>query len=126
MLRGIDPSVVAGTFYARLFTDYPAIKKMFPKDMEAQYVKLIDMLNYVVARLDRPDELTENIAAMAERHVGYGVKPGHYKLVGDALLWTLEKGLGNDWNPAVKDAWTEAYTLLADAMINAGNRKVVV
>jgi hemoglobin-like flavoprotein len=29
------------------------------------------------------------------RHTGYGVKPDHYRLVGNALLWTLEKGLGS-------------------------------
>ncbi len=124
LLRGIDPSIVAGAFYAKLFTSHPAIKKMFPKDMEPQYVKLIDMLSAVVSRLDRLDELTDEIAAMAERHVGYGVKPEHYKLVGEALLWTLEKGLGNDWTPAVKAAWTEAYTVLADTMINASHGKV--
>jgi hemoglobin-like flavoprotein len=126
MLRGIDPSIVAGAFYARLFTSHPGIKKLFPKDMEPQYVKLIDMLSAVVSRLERLDELTKEIEAMAERHAGYGVKPDHYRIVGDALLWTLEKGLGNDWNPAVKAAWTEAYTVLADTMINASYGKGVV
>ncbi len=92
---------------------------MFPRDMEPQYVKLMDMLSAIVARLDRLEELSEEIAAMAERHVGYGVKPEHYKLVGEALLWTLEKGLGTDWTPTVKAAWTEAYTVLSDTMIKA-------
>jgi nitric oxide dioxygenase len=124
MLRGIDPAIVAGAFYAKLFTAHPGVKKMFPKDMEPQYVKLIDMLSAVVSRLDRLDELTEEIEAMAERHVGYGVKPDHYRLVGEALLWTLEKGLGNDWNPAVKASWLEAYTVLSDTMINASHGKV--
>jgi hemoglobin-like flavoprotein len=124
MLRGIDPSIVTGAFYAKLFSDHPGLRKMFPKDMEPQYVKLMDMLNAVVARLDKLDELSEDIAAMADRHIGYGVKNNHYKLVGDALLWTLEKGLGNDWTPPVKAAWTEAYCVLSEAMINASQRKV--
>ena len=68
--------------------------------------QLMDMLNAIVAMLDKLDELTDEIAAMAERHIGYGVKNNHYKHVGDALLHTIEKGLGNDWNPAVKAAWT--------------------
>jgi hemoglobin-like flavoprotein len=126
MLRGIDPSVVAGAFYAKLFSSYPGIKRMFPKDMEPQYAKLMDMLNALVARLDRLGELSEEIEAMAERHVTYGVKPDHYKLVGEALLWTLEKGLGHDWTPPVKAAWTEAYTLLSETMINAPHRKSAV
>ena len=56
---------------------------------------------------------------MAQRHVGYGVKPAHYKLVGNALLWTLEKGLGDDWTQDVKAAWTACYTILADTMIKS-------
>lgn len=33
-----------------------------------------------------------------------------------ALLWTLEKGLGDAWTPAVNDAWVAAYTLVASVM----------
>jgi hemoglobin-like flavoprotein len=97
---------------------------MFPKNMEQQHVKLIDMLSAVVLRLDRLDELTTEIEAMAKRHAGYSLKPDYYRLVGNKLLWILEKWLGNDWNPSVKAAWTEVYTMLANTMINAGKHKV--
>jgi hemoglobin-like flavoprotein len=59
---------------------------MFPKNRNEQYTKLIDMITMVVSRLDNLEELTEDIAAKAGRHVGYGVKPQHNKLVGTALL----------------------------------------
>jgi hemoglobin-like flavoprotein len=117
--RGINPTTVGDLFYTKLFSDNPALRKMFPTNMEQQYQKLIDMLNAVVIRLDKLDELTEEIAAMAQRHVEYGVRPAHYKLVGKALLWTLQKGLGRDWNEEVKNAWSTCYKILADAMINS-------
>jgi hemoglobin-like flavoprotein len=117
IFRAIDPAVVGGTFYAKLFIAHPGLRRLFPKDMEPQYVKLMDMLNAVVSRLDRLHEISEEIAAMTERHVSYGVKPEHYAMVGDALLWTIEKGLGKDWTPSVKHAWTRAYNLLADRMV---------
>jgi hemoglobin-like flavoprotein len=94
---------------------------MFPKDMEQQYQKLIDMLNAIIIRLDKLEELTEEIAAMAQRHVQYGVRPAYYKLIGTALLWTLQKGLGNDWNEEVKNAWATCYKILADTMINSSS-----
>mgnify|MGYP006184398059 CR=1 FL=1 len=125
ILRAIDPKIIAGTFYAKLFNDYPRLKRMFPKDMEPQYVKLMDMLSAIISRLDRISELSEEMAAMAERHVGYGVKPEHYSMVGKALLWTLEKGLGTDWTTEVQLAWETAYTQLADAMIQAPHEKLV-
>lgn len=117
--RGVNPSIVGDLFYSKLFNDNPALRKMFPTEMEKQYEKLIDMLNAIVNRLDRLNEISEEIQAMAQRHVGYGVKPSHYKLVGNALLWTLEKGLGDDWTEEVKTAWVTCYTLLSDTMIKS-------
>jgi hemoglobin-like flavoprotein len=89
--------------------------------MNEQYRKLMDMLNIVVARLDNLDELTNEISGMARRHLGYGVRPAHYKMAGSALLWTLQQGLGNDWTPEVKEAWIKCYSTLADVMISASS-----
>ena len=117
--RNVDPVIVADLFYTKLFTDHPALRKMFPKDMKEQYVKLIDMISIIVSRLDQLDLLTDEIAAMARRHVEYGTRPAHYKMVGKALLWTLEKGHGNEWNQKLAEAWTTCYGLLAETMIHA-------
>jgi len=115
----MDPALVGDVFYSKLFAENPSLRRMFPKQMDEQYKKLINMLSIIVARLDHIDELTADIEAMAQRHAGYGVKPEHYRLVGSALLWVLEHGLGKDWNDDVKEAWQNCYTLLADTMINA-------
>lgn len=90
---------------------------MFPVEMDAQYRKLLDMLNTIIMRLDRLDEMTEEIVAMAKRHEGYGVKSEHYNSVGQALIWTLKTGLGHDWNDELQEAWSKCYGILANAMI---------
>ncbi|MFA9474286.1 MAG: globin domain-containing protein [Filomicrobium sp.] len=41
---------------------------------------------------------------LGRKHVDYGVKDEHYQPVGEALIFTLEKGLGGDFTPEVKDA----------------------
>ena len=117
--RNINPDVVADAFYSKLFLDHPHLQKMFPKDMKEQYKKVVYIFNIVVARLDRFDELTADVVAVGGRHKGYGVKVEHYKMVGDALLWTLENGLGSDWNEEVGEAWSTCYTILSDTMIKA-------
>ncbi len=119
--RGISPATLGDLFYSKLFADNPSLRKMFHTNMQQQYQKLIDMLNTIVIHIDRMDELKEEIAAMAQRHAAYGVRPAHYKLVGNALLWTLQKGLGNDWTAEVKNAWLTCYTILADAMIKSAS-----
>ena len=50
---------------------------------------------------------------------GYGVTETHYRSVGDALLWTLEQGLGQSWTTETKAAWSEAYGLLSGVMQRA-------
>ena len=82
LMRSIDPGIVAGLFYSKLFNEHPALRNMFPKNMDQQYQKLMDMLSTIVARLERFDELSKDIADMARRHVGYGVRPAHYKIGG--------------------------------------------
>lgn len=121
-LRAIDPTIVGDLFYSKLFMANPSLRNMFPKKMDAQYNKLMDMLSVIIARLDRIDELSNDIAAMARRHVHYGVRPAHYKLVGNALLWTLKQGLGQDWTPNVEKAWAECYSLLSGVMMKAAEK----
>ena len=124
IFRSINPTIVGDVFYSKLFYDKPELRKLFPQQMDQQYRKLIDMLSTIVARLERLEELTDDISAMARRHEGYGVKPEYYEPVGKALLWTLQKGLGNEWSEEIKNAWIKCYTILSDTMINASGRKL--
>ena len=50
--RALDPGVVGDLFYSKLFLEHPEFRKMFPADMKEQHRKLIDMLSYIVSRLD--------------------------------------------------------------------------
>jgi len=118
-LRNVDPSFIGDVFYTKLFFDHPKLRRMFPQSLDEQYKKLINMLSAIVSRLDHPDKMEDNIKAMGQRHETYGVKPEHYQMAGNALLWTFEKGLGKDWNEDIKDAWLACYIMLAKMMIPA-------
>jgi hemoglobin-like flavoprotein len=104
-------------FYDRLFEIAPSVKSMFPADMKEQRKKLMATLAVVVGGLGNLESVMPAASALAKRHVGYGAKPEHYPVVGGALLWTLEKGLGDGWTPEVADAWTAAYGTLSGFMI---------
>lgn len=49
------------------------------------------------------------LEALGGRHAGYGVIPAHFDIVGQALLWTLEQGLGELWTPEVSDCIARAF-----------------
>ncbi len=107
----------AALFYGRLFEIAPAVKPLFRGDIEEQGRKLMAMLAAVVNGLGNLETILPAASALAKRHVDYGVKPADYEPVGAALLWTLERGLGAQWTPELAAAWTDAYTVLADFMI---------
>jgi hemoglobin-like flavoprotein len=109
----------AALFYARLFELDPRLRGMFRGDMVEQGRKLMAMIAMAVASLERLDLLVPTVRALGKRHAGYGVEEEHYATVGAALLWTLEKGLGPEFTPAVRDAWTSTYSLLANTMLEA-------
>jgi nitric oxide dioxygenase len=114
----------AALFYQRLFEIAPQVKPLFKGDMETQGRVLMSTLGMVVAGLDKP-ETTVPAQQLAVRHVDYGVASEHYTPVGEALLWTLEQGLGADFTPEVKDAWVAAYDLLASVMKQAAYAKAL-
>ena len=109
--------VAATLFYDRLFEQDPAVRRLFRRtDMAAQKKNLMQTLTVVVKGIDRLDALVPAVQALGRRHAGYGVRPEHYDLVGAALLWTLEQGLGELFTDDVRDAWAAAWDLIAAAM----------
>lgn len=114
---------IAGTaadlFYDRLFEIAPEVRAMFPDDLSEQKKKLIAMLATAVTNLHQVDKIVPAVEDLGKRHVAYGVTDKHYEPVGAALLWTLEKGLGEAFTPPVKAAWTETYMTLAGVMQKA-------
>jgi len=105
-------------FYDRLFEVAPQVKAMFPADMAEQRRKLMATVSAVVNGLGTLESVLPAASALARRHVSYGAKAEHYPVVGGALLWTLEKGLGDGWTTEVADAWTAAYGTLSGFMIS--------
>ncbi len=109
----------AALFYSRLFELDPSLRYLFRTDLKVQGKKLMSSIKLVVTGFDNPDRIIPAVRSLGKRHVGYGVQPEHYATVGQALLWTLEQGLGEAYTPEVAAAWTSAYGLLSDLMQEA-------
>jgi hemoglobin-like flavoprotein len=110
---------VAGLFYGRLFELNPELKPLFKSDIKEQGAKLMRMITVAVRHLGNLDQLVPTAEDLGRRHVTYGVQAEHYAVVGSALLWTLDQGLGDAFTQEVREAWTAAYDLLATVMKNA-------
>lgn len=118
----------ADLFYDRLFAIAPEVRHLFPEDMSKQKRKLVTMLSFVVkaldwtsaewkADVDADDDLCLVVLAMGRRHAAlYHIPDASYAPVGEALLWTLDQGLGQAFTPEVRAAWTKLYGTVATTM----------
>jgi hemoglobin-like flavoprotein len=119
---------VSDLFYRRLFELRPDLRSLFPADMDAQKKKLLAMLVFTVKSLDWPieewgqeidpeEDLFLIILALGRRHRNlYNVEDEHYGPVGEALVWTLEQGLGQVFEGTTKTAWIKVYGILSTTM----------
>jgi nitric oxide dioxygenase len=108
----------AATFYYILFEKYPSMVPLFAKtDMEKQKTRLIESLQLVMGNIHNPETSASILRNLGYKHVSYGAVLTDYPLIGDALLQTLERHLGKDWNPEVEQAWTIGYQKISDLMI---------
>ena len=71
-----------------------------------------------VGSLGELDVLAPKLKALGQRHVGYGVLPEHYDVVGEALIATLGDALGTDFTSDVKDAWLAVWGIVRNTMVS--------
>jgi hemoglobin-like flavoprotein len=109
----------AELFYGRLFEIAPKVRPLFPADISGQKEKLMSMIGTAVNNLHQVEKIVPAVQDLGRRHVAYGVTAEHYKPVGEALIWTLDKGLGEKFTPEVKAAWLATYSTLEGVMTAA-------
>lgn len=104
-------------FYERLFTLDPNLRAMFQRGpIETQAEKLMQVIEWVVNRVDRVEEIDTELQELGSKHKDYGVTTDHYAQVGAALLWTLNQSLGGQMDNDTEAAWIELYTYLSGKM----------
>lgn len=114
-----SPAQAAELFYDRLFAIAPEVRPLFPAEMEELGLKMMSTLGLIVSQLHDLDAMVPLVAALARRHVGYGVMPGHYALLAEPLDFMLRQSLGERCTRAVSAAWAKALAGLSAAMIAA-------
>lgn len=103
-------------FYRRLFELAPEVRPMFKREMGLQAKKFADMLAWMIAHLEQPDDLCKELRALGARHRDYGVAIDQYAPVGSALIWMFQHTLGDRFTSEMEEAWLEAYAFISSEM----------
>lgn len=118
---------LSAKFYERLFELEPAHRHFFRNvSMGVQENKFAMTLAQIAAIDADPRTLVRVVAALGRLHSSFGVTEAAYAHAQVALLWALEHGLGADWTPPVRDAWTEAIAVVSEIMRRATGHEAAV
>ncbi|KAJ1408121.1 globin-like protein [Ochromonadaceae sp. CCMP2298] len=99
-------------FYNRLFDVHPGSKSLFKTGMKCQGNALVSMISVAVAELGNAQNVDPALVKLAEVHHKRGVKSVEYGVVGEVLLWALEKVMGASYDAQMNLAWVKVYSRL--------------
>lgn len=112
---------ITQTFYPILFNDFPETQKLFNQSHQkssAQPRALADAVVAYALNIDKLKNLGGAIEAISERHASLNIRPEHYPMVGSSLIKAIGIVLADVITEEIAEAWTEAYSFLAELLIS--------
>ncbi|MFC9087781.1 globin domain-containing protein [Nocardiopsis dassonvillei] len=113
---------LADRFYQNLFEMAPAVRDMFPANMQTQKERMAFALLEVVRYLDEPEEVAGYLRRLGAQHKrDMDIKPEHYPYVGRALVRAVSE-VSPTWSSSMSSAWIVVYEWITANML-AGARE---
>ena len=109
-------------FYKRMLSHNPELMQVFNMGHQRAGFQQQALAGSVLAYAENIENLKPLLGAVAHianKHVSVGIRAEHYPIVGKHLIASIKDVLGEAATPELIDAWTAAYTRLADILIGA-------
>lgn len=116
LLRPVESQLLSTVFLTRLQIEAPAWQPVAKVRLQREAGALIEEFSRIIVRLDQPDALNSRLLTLATHYLPDAITPQQILSLGRALLWTLEQGLGQDWNAFVEQAWRQCYVELGERL----------
>lgn len=108
-------------FYQRMLTKNPELKNLFNMANQANGKQQNALTGAVLAyaeNIDDPTVLINVLKSIGNKHVSLHILPEQYDIVGNHLIESIKEVLTEAATDELVDAWTCAYTELAQIMIS--------
>ena len=110
---------LAALFFAELFARDPSLRRTFDGDLTERGAELDYGLAALVGSLRQLHAFQPALEWLAVRYGRRGVGAAQYAAIGDALVATLERGLGDAFTAEHRAAWESARDLVVELMTEA-------
>lgn len=142
LVEKLGVETVAEILYKHLFNVAPQTKSLFPLSVRVRYrdwscsedelefdpvgspglkrlfAKVIESVGTAVVGLQDIKALVPHLTALGMRHINYNMKDEYFAFGGQALMLTLQDGLGDNFTPDVKLAWGMVYDFISASIIS--------
>ena len=97
-------------------------KPLYESDkLKKHGLTVVSTVGKAVAGLRDVEKLVPVLESLGKAHAAYGVEAEHFAVVGQALLKTLEMGLGDGYTDEVQKAWATVFEVVSTNMIKGLN-----
>lgn len=107
--------------YERLFVQLPQVRHWFAEDMHEQSCKLAAVLNFVIGKLHRLEDIFPDLRDIGRKHSSHKIPIEWYDAVGDCLVTEIKLALSAEWNPEYQEAWLKLFTILKERVWEGQN-----
>eukprot|EP00931_Biecheleriopsis_adriatica_P043357 TRINITY_DN2478_c0_g1_i5.p1 TRINITY_DN2478_c0_g1~~TRINITY_DN2478_c0_g1_i5.p1 ORF type:complete len:640 (-),score=156.89 TRINITY_DN2478_c0_g1_i5:507-2375(-) len=142
VVKELGTATVGEIFYRHLFSIAPQTKSLFPMSVRSRYLdwanspeededdfinssalrnlfsKVLDAVGTAVAGLQNISKLVPELNALGMRHINYSMKEEYFEFGGQALVLTLQDGLGSMLTEEVQQAWISVYEFISASIIS--------
>ncbi|WP_434796029.1 globin domain-containing protein [Staphylococcus equorum] len=111
---------ITSIFYKRLFEQHPELKNVFNQTNQKRGLQSSALAMAVLAAAENIKDLSLIVPAIMPvvyKHCALQVKPEHYPIVGENLIWAIEEVTGLEDEDPIIQTWIKAYGEIADAFI---------
>ncbi|PKD99989.1 globin domain-containing protein [Macrococcoides caseolyticum] len=111
---------ITSAFYKHMFEAHPELLNVFNKTNQKlgrQQTALAQTVIAAAKHIDHLEAIVPNVNQIAHKHRALEIKPEHYPIVGENLIWAIQHVLGDAATPEIVEAWTETYGVIADVFI---------
>lgn len=104
------------SFYSKIMEIDPSTTPIF-RESFLSIKSLPDSFDFMYKNVDNLKEIVPEIKRLGLKHKTYKVKPKHFPIGKEALLWTFQKYLGNDFTEELREAWKNLFDFMSENMI---------
>ncbi|VUD64459.1 Flavohemoprotein [Thalassocella blandensis] len=118
----VHANAITEHFYPLLFDLHPEVIPYFNQTNQGKGTQPKALANAVVAygaNIDQLGNLSEAVKKIVHKHTSLGILPAHYDVVGACLIQAIKEVLGGGATEEVLNAWSLAYSQLAEILIDA-------